>query len=61
MELAMDSIEFLEEEWECLKLVQQLSQPITEATEYLSGDKYPTASLVIPIIMAARYTYTFLF
>lgn len=49
----MDSL--TEIDWECLQLVEQLSQPITEATSLLSGDQYPTISLAIPIILAAKY------
>lgn len=30
--------------------VQELSLPFTKATELLSGEKYPTLSMVLPIV-----------
>lgn len=46
---------FSKSDWKVLMLVQELSKPITQATENLSDEKYPTASLTILIIAEARY------
>jgi len=45
---------FSNKDWNTMEIISALSIPMTTLTEQLSGDEYPTLSLVLPAIICCE-------